>query len=280
MVRPLAAADLARISLRVISAAVLAPPVVAALLLGPPYSDVLVLAAGSVMSWEWARVCGGGRLGAAGLLAVGAVAGTIAVASFGLYPAAAGIAAAGALAALVAAWRNAHAAALWLGFGVAYLAAACIGFLWLRHLPGGQGLALIVWLVAAVWATDTGAYLVGRTVGGPRLAPRISPKKTWAGLLGGMASAGLVGLVCGAVLEVLPGTLGLSHWSVLGLVSLVLALVEQGGDLLESALKRRFGVKDASDIIPGHGGLLDRVDGLLAASLSLGVVMGLMRAGA
>ena len=277
MVRRLAAADLARIPLRFISAAVLAPPVVAALLLGPPYSDVLVLAAGGIMAWEWARLCGDGRLGVAGVLAIAAVAGTIAVASLALYPAAAGLAAAGALAALVIALRDARAAALWLGFGVAYLAAACVSFLWLRHLPG-EGLALIVWLVAAVWATDTGAYLIGSTVGGPRLAPRISPKKTWAGLLGGMASAGLVGLICGALLETLPAALALPHWSVLGLVSLLLALVEQGGDLLESGLKRHFGVKDASDIIPGHGGLLDRVDGLLAASLALGVVLGLLRA--
>lgn len=255
--------------MRVLSAAVLAPPVVAALLLGPPYSDVLVLIAAAVMAWEWARLCTGRSLAFAGGLAIAAVLSAVAAASLGLFQLGGWIVAAGAVAALAVEMRRRPAAALCLAFGIVYLAAASTAFLWLRQLPA-SGLPLIVWLVATVWATDTGAFAVGRTVGGPRLAPRLSPGKTWAGLLGGVAAAALVGLVCAVVADApLPQLAGTRRWAAAAAAGGLLALVAQAGDLLESALKRRFGAKDASQIIPGHGGLLDRVDGLLAASLAL-----------
>jgi phosphatidate cytidylyltransferase len=116
---------------------------------------------------------------------------------------------------------------------------------------------MLLWMFAVVWATDIGAYAVGRRLGGPRLAPRWSPGKTWAGLIGGAGAAALAGWITGYVLGIAP---------VLPLVmaSTGLAVVEQFGDLAESMAKRRFGVKDSSGLIPGHGGLLDRVDGLLA----------------
>jgi phosphatidate cytidylyltransferase len=127
----------------------------------------------------------------------------------------------------------------------------------------------LLWVLALVWATDTGAYIAGRRIGGAKLAPRISPNKTWSGLGGGIAAAALVGAVAALWL----GTS--SVWLLLG-VSAALAIVEQVGDLAESAFKRRFGVKDSSDIIPGHGGVLDRVDGLLAVIVA---VAGLSLAG-
>ena len=118
----------------------------------------------------------------------------------------------------------------------------------------------MLWLFAVVWATDIGAYAAGRTIGGPKLAPAISPNKTWSGLAGGVALAAAVGAIAawiqGAVDVVL-----------LAAVSGVLAVVAQGGDLLESRLKRRVGAKDSSNLIPGHGGFLDRFDGILAAAL-------------
>jgi phosphatidate cytidylyltransferase len=110
-----------------------------------------------------------------------------------------------------------------------------------------------------VWATDIGAYAAGRSLGGPRLAPRWSPRKTWAGLAGGVLGAALVGWATAAWLGV-PAALPLV------LLSAALAIVEQLGDLAESLAKRRFGVKDTSGLIPGHGGLLDRLDGLLAVA--------------
>ncbi len=128
--------------------------------------------------------------------------------------------------------------------------------LWLAPADG-TGRSTLLWIFAVVWATDIGAYMAGRRIGGPRLAPRWSPRKTWAGLIGGAVCAALVGW----------GTarfLGSASVAPLVLVSAGLAIVEQFGDLAESAAKRRFGVKDSSGLIPGHGGLLDRLDGLLA----------------
>ena len=147
---------------------------------------------------------------------------------------------------------DAGPALAWFEFGLLYIAVASLSFLWLRGLPG-HGRELVIWLVVSIWAADSGAYAAGRSIGGPKLAPRISPGKTWAGLIGGLISAMLVG-----------GLLGLFQDSV-GTVKLVglaglLALISQGGDLLESIVKRRFHAKDSGQLIPGHGGILDRVD--------------------
>ena len=136
------------------------------------------------------------------------------------------------------------------------MALPCICLLWLAG-EGGDGRPTLLWLLAVVWATDIGAYAVGRTLGGPRLAPRWSPRKTWAGLVGGVLCAALAGWATAA-------WLGISAALPLVLLSAGLAIVEQFGDLAESLAKRRFGVKDTSGLIPGHGGLLDRLDGLLA----------------
>lgn len=117
-------------------------------------------------------------------------------------------------------------------------------------------------MLLLVWATDIGAYASGRLIGGPLLMPVVSPKKTWAGLIGGVVSAGLVGLAVGLILS-------LPHPMVIMFISGALAVIAQAGDLLESWVKRRWGVKDSSNIIPGHGGVLDRVDGLLAAAAAV-----------
>ncbi len=153
---------------------------------------------------------------------------------------------------------------LWLVAGVIYIAVPCIAVIWLRADPE-TGLATILWLLAVIWGTDTGAYFAGRGIGGPKLAPRISPKKTWAGLGGGMIAAGAVGGATAAIL-------GLSNPSALIAFSMVLAVIAQGGDLLESAIKRHFKVKDSGNIIPGHGGLLDRLDGLMTAAPAVAAV--------
>lgn len=145
-----------------------------------------------------------------------------------------------------------------MALGLPYIMLPMIAMLWLRDVPD-LGVWLVLWLVLVVWATDIGGYVVGRRVGGPRLAPRLSPNKTWSGLFGAMAAAallsGLLGLAVGAAQPAL-----------LALLAAGLAVVAQIGDLAESAVKRHFGVKDSGTLIPGHGGLLDRVDGLLAAA--------------
>ena len=152
---------------------------------------------------------------------------------------------------------------VWLLGGLAYIAAAVIGFLWLRHDPE-WGLKTALWLVTVVAASDIGAYFSGKFIGGAKLAPRISPGKTWAGFVGGVLSAGLAAAVFsayagGATLRVL-------------IFGLAVAVVSQVGDLIESGAKRRFGFKDAGRVIPGHGGLLDRVDGLAAATVFLAAI--------
>jgi phosphatidate cytidylyltransferase len=124
------------------------------------------------------------------------------------------------------------------------------------------GMLTLMWLLVVVWAADICAYFAGRLIGGPKLAPRISPKKTWAGLWGAVVGAAAAGLVMGY-------WIGSPRFLVLGVLGGVLAIIEQLGDLFESALKRHYGVKDSGRLIPGHGGVLDRVDGLVAAALCL-----------
>jgi phosphatidate cytidylyltransferase len=146
--------------------------------------------------------------------------------------------------------------------GMLYAGAMLIALALLR-LSLNQGLSAILWLFAIVWGTDIMAYFGGRLIGGPKLWPRVSPGKTWSGLV--------VGVVCGAVAG-LPFALDAGSIAPLFELGLAGALVAQAGDLFESALKRRFGVKDSSRLIPGHGGVMDRLDGFAAASLFAAVV--------
>jgi phosphatidate cytidylyltransferase len=147
--------------------------------------------------------------------------------------------------------------ASWLAIGLAYIAVPCMAVVWLRAEPLGR--ETILWLFTVVWGTDIGAYFAGRRLGGPKLAPRTSPGKTWSGLGGGVAAAAAVGGATAIVLD-------LPHLPQLVLTSALLALVAQAGDLWESKVKRRFGAKDSGTLIPGHGGVLDRLDGLMAAA--------------
>lgn len=142
---------------------------------------------------------------------------------------------------------------IWGFAGLFYVAIPCASLLWLRQLD----FSLVLYVLFAIWATDIGAYFAGRIIGGAKLAPSISPSKTWAGLGGGMTAAGIVGGIC-HLFSPYPLTL----WGAI-FFAMVLAVVAQGGDLFESWLKRRAGVKDSGTLIPGHGGILDRVDGLI-----------------
>ena len=142
--------------------------------------------------------------------------------------------------------------------GLAYVGVAGAALLWLRDDPVA-GRADVLFLLLIVWAGDIGAYLVGRWLGGPRLAPRISPGKTWSGALGGLLAAIAVGLIVAHLLS------DAMAWQVI-LLAGALGVVAQAGDLLESFVKRRLEVKDSGHLIPGHGGLFDRLDGVLAAA--------------
>ncbi len=237
---------------RIISAVALAVPVLMIVHVGTPLFETMVAVSAMVLSWEWFGMCGGGQPRAVGLL-LGAVLllGVITVAGAGI-GAALGVLAAGVLA--VGLLSRGHP---WVTAGVLYLGLPCAAVVWLRNDPE-LGYNLVFWLMAVVWAADIGAYAAGRMIGGPKLAPTISPNKTWAGLIGGVGLAALVSIVFARIAGhsdplLAPAALG----ALLGVVS-------QAGDLGESWVKRRFGVKDASGLIPGHGGLLDRVDALMA----------------
>jgi len=250
--------------LRLLAAALLAPPVLLAVVAGPPWSDLLLLLLALGMAWEWGRLCGGGRpFGLPEAVLLLAAPGVLLLAMLGGATAALG----GLLLALlllVLAARGAprrDAPLVWLLLGLAYVTVPLLLLHWLRG-DEATGRDLVLWLLLVVWATDTGAYAAGKAIGGPKLAPRLSPRKTWAGLGGGMVAAAVTGALVGS-------WSGLGAALPLALLGAVLAVVGQAGDFLESGIKRHFGAKDSSGLIPGHGGLLDRVDGLVAATLPL-----------
>lgn len=158
----------------------------------------------------------------------------------------------------------------WSAAGVVYAGLLAIAVITLRMSPE-YGLVALLWLFAIVWSTDVGAYFVGRRFGGPKLWPQVSPKKTWSGFVGGLVAGSVMGaaMLAGLGIPVLPVHIGLM---------LVLSAAAQGGDLAESAIKRRFHAKDAGHLIPGHGGVMDRLDGFIAATF-VAFIIGVSRAG-
>lgn len=258
---------------RALSAALLVPAAILCIWLGAEAWAALMAAAVALLGWEWVRLCGFSTRRLPGLAVPVAVlvAGVLAV--DGAMLAALGVLAA-AFAALwgVSAPRFRRALpGFWLGFGVLYIGLAGISLIHLRG-DAAAGLGNVLFLFLVVWSSDIGAYLAGRRFGGPKLAPAISPNKTWSGAAGGLVSAMAVGWLAAYVMEsaLLPPLRVL-------LVAAILGVLAQVGDLFESWLKRRFHVKDTSSLIPGHGGLLDRLDGVLSAAPAaalLGVLLG------
>lgn len=237
------------------------PPALAAVWFGWPWLPALVAAASAGMGIEWARLVNGGPEQRRALIVATPLAATV-LAAFAYPAAACAVAVMGAATVGAQAVGRTAPAPLWAAGGTLWLALGCVGFLWCA-MDGGR--ATTLWLLVLVWAVDIAAYAVGRAVGGPKLAPALSPNKTWAGFVGGLAGAALAGwgataLAGGAAAVVVP-------------TSVLLGVVAQLGDLVESAAKRRFDVKDTGGLIPGHGGLLDRLDSLLAASLMLAALI-------
>ena len=155
-------------------------------------------------------------------------------------------------------------------FGVVYLAIPVVCLVWLRGMPEGRQWTVLLFAVA--WAADIAAFAVGSALKGPKLWPRFSPNKTWSGAMGGLVSAMAVGALSAYVME--PATVPLAR---VLMIAAILGLLSQAGDLFESWIKRRFNVKDSSRLIPGHGGLLDRLDGVISAAPAaalLGVLLG------
>lgn len=254
---------------RVLSSLVMLPAMLAAIWSGGAVFEVLIALMAAVLAWEWHGLLAPRVRGpaAAAILGCGAAVAAAAVDlryAYALAPLALLVA----VLAAVAGRRGGDLALL--GFGPLYVGVPAVALLALR---GDYGFAATLWLFACVWATDIGAYAFGRSIGGPKLMPRVSPNKTWAGLLGGMLCAAAVGLAGTAVPE-----LAATPWPLLLAIGAALAVVAQAGDLFESAIKRRQGAKDSSSLIPGHGGLLDRVDGVLAAAPAAVALLSVMRA--
>ncbi|MFN0218898.1 MAG: phosphatidate cytidylyltransferase [Hyphomicrobium sp.] len=250
------------LQLRIVSGVAIGLVALALAAWSPLAFAALTLAIALVMSWEWHRIVRGEGLDAVvALHALGVIAAAL-LTSAGM--AGLGVAAAIAMAIAVAGLVFGSGVATLSGLGVLYTSLPVIALGWLRgDEPLGFLAALFV--IVIVVATDTAAYAAGRWIGGPKLAPAISPNKTWSGLLGGICAAALAGAL-------FPIVTGSGNWTWLAALGLVLGLVAQAGDLAESALKRQFGRKDASDLIPGHGGFMDRMDGIVTASVAAALI--------
>lgn len=264
-ITPGAKQDSRNLVLRVLTAAVMAPLAIAIVWAGGWLWAVLVTAAAIAMYVEWllivgdtprfVTVIGVGVLLAVGIcLALGQYGGALALAIAGL---------------LAVAWFS-RQLRRWIAGGLLYAAVALVASILLRH-DAVWGFTALVFVLLVVWATDIGGYFAGRGIGGPKLWVRVSPKKTWAGAIGGWFGSLVV--AAGFAMS------GVGKMASLLMLATMLSVVSQLGDLFESAVKRRFGVKDSSNIIPGHGGVLDRLDGFVAA-VALAALIGTIRGGA
>ena len=253
--------------MRVLATAVLAPLAIAIAWFGGWLWVLLVMSATIGLYVEWLLVVGLAREwravvpGVAGLLIAGIclIAGRLDGALIAL-----GI---GLLAVALLSPERRH----WSAAGFLYAAAAEVASVLVRQDPV-YGFAALFFVLLVVWAADIGGYFAGRGIGGPKLWPRVSPKKTWAGAIGGFSGSL-------AVAGVFAAAAGGGKTGPLLALAAFLSVISQLGDLFESAVKRRFGVKDSSHIIPGHGGLLDRLDGLVAAIVAA-AILGFLRGGA
>lgn len=252
--------------IRIISALILAPLVLTSVWAGTGYFTAVIVVFAVILATEWQQLCSEGQFQWIGIAMVMVVVSPIIATLLGFLVAAAVSLLAGILFIEIITRIIERYPNWWLGIGCLYIGLACSSLIWI-HSTEPLGTALIIWLLGIVWATDSAAYAAGRIFKGPKLAPSVSPNKTWSGVIGGLLGTLIVGVI----------TLNMfdnGHPIGLLAVSILISIASQIGDLLESAIKRHFGVKDTGRIIPGHGGALDRVDGLLiAAPVAVGFIL-------
>jgi phosphatidate cytidylyltransferase len=246
----------ADLRLRILSAAVLAPLALGCIWIGGVALAGLVALVSIGLAYEWLGLCGR-RASIAAILLFAALPASVVLTALGVAPYAIGLLVLATVAG--AALAHGFSPARPLGFGIPYLGLGAVAMIWLRRQPGSGGVNVIV-LLLVVWASDIGAYMIGRMFGGRRLAPTISPGKTWSGAVGGLMAAAGAGAAASAILGKGP-----ISWRPVAFAVLI-GVISQAGDLFESLLKRHFGVKDSGAMIPGHGGLLDRLDAVLTAA--------------
>lgn len=237
---------------RTVTSLILAPTVIWCLFAGYPYIQILALLAGALLSWEWAQMVPSVRGAFFAILYLFTV--TIAIVMGPGCPYFAVL-----IAALALAWFKAKGEARrnLLVLGVAYISIGIGSIMWLYELVG---FGITFWFMLVVWSVDVGGLVVGCSLKGPKLAPKISPNKTWSGLFGGM----LFSVIFGNLFCYYAGA-G-AHLQYYGALAAVLAVVAQMGDLVESQIKRSLNLKDSSNLIPGHGGIFDRIDGMIFAA--------------
>lgn len=257
--------DWSDLGARVVSSLVLASAGLAAAWQGGPWLAGACGAAVVAMSYEWARMSEPEATRPAFLLALAGSLGAVMFASWGYLGI--GVAWMAGCAFVSAMRRRSLVGVIETAGGALYVGLPCALFLWLRD-RAPEGLETILALFAAIWAADVFAYFGGKLFGGPRIARGLSPNKTWSGIIAGVAAGAAAGWACGVLFGAEAARLTI--WLAVGALIAFIGLM---GDLFESFLKRRFGVKDASRIIPGHGGVLDRIDGLMAATLLTGAVL-------
>lgn len=243
---------------RLFSALVLGPVALIAIYFNTHYYNALILVLGALGAREWLRMNQTTPSKLTQIITFSSIVGIILIGIIWpvVYGALAGIILM--LVVFIVAARKDPAMAGWIALGIPYLAGSCLALLYLRNVPE-VGMGLTYFLVLTVWATDIGAFIAGRLIGGAKLAPAISPSKTWAGLAGGVVFAMVTGYAVAHGFAVQNIVMALA-------LAAVFAVVSQFGDLFESYVKRRAEVKDSGGLIPGHGGLLDRIDGLVFAA--------------
>lgn len=249
------------LGMRLLSAAVLMPIVIYCIHLGGSAFAAMIAFASVIMLFEWSRMVER-RVFSAGFYAlVMGVAVAMFFAARGDYDAALFSAC---VSGLAAAWlaRRQTGIGVWTGAAVFYIVIPCIALVWLR-LDAPSARALTFLLFAVVWAADTGAFVFGKLIGGPKISHALSPSKTWSGIGGGVVGGCLLGAISGAILFGVPAAL--FYFFIGG----ALGAASVAGDLFESAIKRYFGLKDISGLIPGHGGALDRLDGMIFATSAM-----------
>lgn len=256
----------ADLGVRAASAAVLIPAVLLDVWSGGVWFELFMAFLGLLMAHEWTNIVHQRSSTQFALHAAAVLCAAFLPGDIGVLPTLAIVFGITALGVLANSFRD-RDKTIFAFVGIPYVALPVLALVLLRT-HDSFGVHAIMWVMLVVWATDTFAYFAGRIIGGPKLAPVLSPKKTWAGLLGGMAGSAVVSAIYALIW--LPGWLGLA------LVALGLAVVAQLGDIFESALKRRYGLKDSGYLIPGHGGVLDRVDGLVAVGV-IAAIIGFVR---
>jgi phosphatidate cytidylyltransferase len=252
----------ADLGVRATSALILIPAVLLDIWMGGVWFELFMAFLGLLMAHEWTNIVHQRSSSQFALHAAAVLSAALLPQDIGVFPTLAIILVVTVIG-LISTYYRGLESSLFAYVGIPYVALPVLALVLLRT-DNVWGVHAIMWLMLVVWATDTFAYFAGRIIGGPKLAPVLSPKKTWAGLLGGMAGAALVSSIYAAF--------WLPSWMALAGVAAALAVVAQLGDIFESALKRRFNMKDSGNLIPGHGGVLDRVDGLVVAGVVAAII--------